>query len=44
MIIKIDKSGRIVIPKGIRENLNINANEKLILNLKDKKIVIEKAN
>lgn len=44
MIIKIDKLGRIVIPKGVREILNINANEKLILNLKDKKIVIEKAN
>ena len=44
MIIKIDKLGRIVIPKGVREVLNINANEKLIINLKDNKIVIEKAN
>lgn len=44
MIIKIDKLGRIVIPKGVREILNINANEKLILNLEDDKIIIKKAN
>ena len=43
MIIKIDKLGRIVIPKGIREILNIEEKDILKLNLENNKIVIEKA-
>jgi len=42
MIIKIDKLGRIVIPKGVRELLNINANDKLILSVNNNEMVIEK--
>lgn len=44
MMIKVGANGRIVIPKGIREILNIKTNDKLILNLEDNKIIIKKAN
>ena len=42
MIIKVGANGRIVIPKGIREILNIEEKDILKLNLENNKIIIEK--
>lgn len=39
---KIDELGRIVIPKEIRNNLNINVNDELEIYVSDNKIVLEK--
>lgn len=41
MIIKI-KNGRFVIPKVIREALNLNLNDKIELRLEGKKLIITK--
>lgn len=42
MLRSIDSLGRIVIPKGIRQSLNIKQGELLNLNLSGKKIIISK--
>lgn len=39
---KIDELGRIVIPKEIRNNLNINVNDELEIYVNDNKIILEK--
>lgn len=39
---KIDELGRIVIPKEIRNNLNINVNDELEIYVNDNKIIFEK--
>lgn len=39
---KIDELGRIVVPKEIRNNLNINANDELEIYVNDNKIILEK--
>lgn len=44
MIIKVGANGRIVIPKGVREILNIKEKDILKLNVEDNKIIIKKAN
>ena len=42
MIIKVNTNGRITLPKGIRESLKIEDNEKLFLNIENDKIILEK--
>lgn len=42
--IKLDEFGRILIPKKIRDHLNIRSNDKLLLDLNDDEIVIKKKN
>lgn len=39
---KIDDLGRIVIPKEIRNNLNINVDDEVEIYIEDKKIILEK--
>lgn len=39
---KIDELGRIVVPKEIRNNLNINVNDELEIYVNDNKIILEK--
>ena len=39
---KIDDLGRIVIPKELRNNLNIHVNDELEIYIKDNKIILEK--
>lgn len=42
MITKIDKLGRVVIPKAIREMMGVKLNEKIELRLEGKKLIITK--
>jgi AbrB family looped-hinge helix DNA binding protein len=42
MIIKLDKLGRFVIPKAIREMIGVKPNEKIELNIEGKKVFITK--
>lgn len=39
---KIDELGRIVIPKEIRNNLNINVDDSVEIYIEDKKVILEK--
>ena len=39
--VRIDKQGRIVIPSEVRKILNLQPNTELLLNVRDKKIVLE---
>ena len=39
---KIDELGRVVIPKEIRNNLNINVNDEVEIYIDDKKVILEK--
>lgn len=41
MITTVDKFGRVIIPKKLRENLGINTETTLNISEEDKKIVIE---
>lgn len=43
MIINIDKQGRIVIPKAIRELAGIKLNDNIKLELEGKKLIITKS-
>ena len=43
MIVKVNTNGRIVIPKGIRESLNIKDTDKLFLEVENDKIILKKA-
>lgn len=42
MITKIDKVGRVVIPKAIREMIGVKLNEKIELKVVGKKLIITK--
>ena len=41
--VKVDYAGRIIIPKKVRERLNINKNDNLLLSLENDKIVLKKS-
>ena len=42
MIIKLDNKGRILLPKVIRETLNIKPNERIEVRIEGKKLIIKK--